>query len=72
MNGVKIDFRSDPSPEEKASIYQRLAEFNVSQVGDARFKEFAIFAADESESFLGGLLGFVHWNACFIHHDAAN
>jgi hypothetical protein len=30
-----------------------LAEFNVSQVGDARFKEFAVFAADESASILG-------------------
>jgi hypothetical protein len=29
MNGVKIDIRSDPSPEEKATIFQRLAEFNV-------------------------------------------
>ena len=66
MNGVKIDFSSDPSHEEKASIYQRLPEFNISRVGDARFKEFAVFAADESESIVGGLLGFVHWNGCFI------
>jgi ribosomal protein S18 acetylase RimI-like enzyme len=67
MNGVKIDLRSAPSPEDKALIFNNLAEFNVSQVGDAGFKEFAIFASDDSESFLGGLLGYVHWNGCFIN-----
>src|ERR1700749_4056091 len=63
---VKIDFRPDPSPEEKALIFNRLAEFNVSQVGDAKFQEFGVFASGESESILGGLLGFMHWNGCFI------
>jgi ribosomal protein S18 acetylase RimI-like enzyme len=66
MNSVKIDVRPDPSPEEKALIFNSLAEFNVSQVGDPKFKEFGVFASGESESILGGLLGFIHWNGCFI------
>jgi len=48
MNSVKIDFRADPSPEEKAFVFNNLAEFNVSQVGEARFKEFAGFLPRES------------------------
>jgi ribosomal protein S18 acetylase RimI-like enzyme len=66
MNSVKIEVRSDPSQEEKAVIFNSLAEFNVSQVGDAKFKEFGVFASGESELILGGLLGFIHWNGCFI------
>ena len=36
MNGVKIEVRSDPSQVEKDLIFNSLAEFNESQVGDAR------------------------------------
>jgi ribosomal protein S18 acetylase RimI-like enzyme len=66
MNGVKIDVRYDPSPEEKALIVNGLVAFNESKVGDARFKEFGIFASGESESIVAGLLGFMLWNGCFI------
>jgi GNAT superfamily N-acetyltransferase len=66
MNGVKIDVRYDPSPEEKALIVNGLVAFNESKVGDARFKEFGIFASGESESIVAGLLGFMLWNVCFI------
>jgi ribosomal protein S18 acetylase RimI-like enzyme len=66
MNDVKIDVRFDPSPEEKDLIFNGLVEFNESQVGDARFKEFGIFAAGKSEPLVAGLLGLMHWNGCFI------
>jgi GNAT superfamily N-acetyltransferase len=66
MNGVKIEVRSDPSQVEKDLIFNSLAEFNESQVGDARFKEFGIFAYGESESIVAGLLGFILWNGFFI------
>jgi GNAT superfamily N-acetyltransferase len=66
MAVLKIDVRADPSPEEKDRIFKSLAEFNESQVGDPRLKEFGIFASDESESIVGGLLGFTYWNGCFI------
>jgi ribosomal protein S18 acetylase RimI-like enzyme len=66
MNDVKIDVRFDPSPEEKDLIVNSLVEFNESQVGDARFKEFRIFASGGCESIVAGLLGFILWNGCFI------
>ena len=66
MNGVKIEIRSHPSQEEQALIFNHLAEFNQSQVGDAQRQDFGIFAADGSGSTVGGLLGFIHWNGCFI------
>jgi ribosomal protein S18 acetylase RimI-like enzyme len=66
MNGLRIDVRSDPAQEEKDFIFNSLAEFNESQVGDARLREFGIFASDESGAIVAGLLGFTLWNGCFI------
>jgi ribosomal protein S18 acetylase RimI-like enzyme len=66
MNGLRIDVRSDPAQEEKDFIFNGLAEFNESQVGDARFREFGIFASNESGAIVAGLLGFTLWNGCFI------
>jgi ribosomal protein S18 acetylase RimI-like enzyme len=36
------------------------------KIFDAGFKEFAVFASNDAETLLGGLLGYVHWNGCFI------
>jgi GNAT superfamily N-acetyltransferase len=66
MNGLRIDVRSDPAQEEKDFIFNSLAEFNESQVRDARVREFGIFASNESGAIVAGLLGFTLWNGCFI------
>jgi ribosomal protein S18 acetylase RimI-like enzyme len=66
MNNVKIEVRCDPSTEERDFIFNGLVQFNESQVGDARFKEFGIFAASESEAIIAGLLGHTLWNGFFI------
>ena len=52
--------------EEKDFILNSLAEFNESQVRDARVREFGIFASNESGAIVAGLLGFTLWNGCFI------
>ena len=62
MNDVKIEVRCDPSAEERELIVDSLVEFNESRVGDARFKEFGIFASGESEATIAGLLGHTLWN----------
>jgi GNAT superfamily N-acetyltransferase len=66
MNDVKIEVRRDPSAEEIDLIFNGLVEFNESQVGDARFKEFGIFASCQSEATIAGLLGHILWNGVFI------
>ena len=66
MNDVKIEVRRDPSAEEIDLIFNGLVEFNESQVGDARFKEFRIFASCQSEATIAGLLGHTLWNGFFI------
>ena len=33
---------------------------------NAGFKEFAVFASDDAETVLGGLLGYVHWNGASL------
>jgi GNAT superfamily N-acetyltransferase len=66
MNDVKIEVRRDPSAEEIDLIFNGLVEFNESQAGDARFKEFGIFASGQSEATIAGLLGHTLWNGFFI------
>ena len=66
MNDVKIEVRRDPSAEEIDLIFNGLVEFNESQVGDARFKEFGIFASGQSEATIAGLLSHTLWNGFFI------
>jgi GNAT superfamily N-acetyltransferase len=66
MNNVKIEVRCNPSTEESDFIFNRLVQFNESKVGDARFKEFGIFASSESEAIIAGLLGHRLWNGFFI------
>jgi ribosomal protein S18 acetylase RimI-like enzyme len=66
MNNVKVEVRCDPSAQEIDLIFNGLAEFNESRAGDARFKEFGIFASGESEATIGGLLGHTLWNGFFI------
>jgi hypothetical protein len=55
MNDVKIEVRRDPSTGEIDLIFNGLVEFNESQVGDARFKEFGIFASGQSEATIAGV-----------------
>jgi hypothetical protein len=50
----------------KDLIFNSLAEFNESQVGGARSREFGIFASDEAGVIVAGLLGFTLWNGFFI------
>jgi ribosomal protein S18 acetylase RimI-like enzyme len=66
MDDVKIEVRGDPSAEETDLIFNGLVEFNESQVGDARFKEFGILASGESAAIIAGLLGHTLWNGFFI------
>jgi ribosomal protein S18 acetylase RimI-like enzyme len=66
MNNVQIEVRRDPSAQERDLIFDGLAEFNESRVGDARFAEFGILASGESEATIAGLLGHTLWNGFFI------
>jgi ribosomal protein S18 acetylase RimI-like enzyme len=66
MDDVQIEVRCDPSAEETNLIFNGLVEFNESQVGDARFKEFGIWASGESPAIIAGLLGHTLWNGFFI------
>jgi ribosomal protein S18 acetylase RimI-like enzyme len=66
MDDIQIEVRCDPSAEETDLIFNGLVEFNKSQVGDARFKEFGIWASGESAAIIAGLLGHTLWNGFFV------
>ena len=58
--------RSEPTPEEQYRIIDPLIAYNEAQVGPRNKKDFAFFVKSESGDFVGGLLGFTHFNHFFV------
>lgn len=56
----------DPPAERARLISDPLIDFNESQAGERKVKNFALFAKDASGVLLGGLLGSTHWNHFFV------
>jgi ribosomal protein S18 acetylase RimI-like enzyme len=63
---LKFTVEMDPPPDRSRLISDPLIDFNESQAGDRRIKNFALFAKDASGVVLGGLLGSTHWNHFFV------
>jgi GNAT superfamily N-acetyltransferase len=63
---LKITVEADPPPDRARLISDPLIDFNESQAGDRRVKNYALFAKDASGVVLGGLLGSTHWNHFFV------
>jgi GNAT superfamily N-acetyltransferase len=63
---LTITAEVDPAPERARLISEPLIDYNESQAGDRRVKNYALFARDPSGIVLGGLLGSTHWNHFFI------
>jgi hypothetical protein len=55
---MKIDIHLNPSQDGKDVVIKNLVGFSDSKAGDARHREFGLFACDGSESIIGGALGF--------------
>jgi GNAT superfamily N-acetyltransferase len=65
---VKLTFtlENQPASEQKNLILGSLDAFNEAQAGPCNFKEFTLFARSETGSFVGGLVGWTHWNHFFV------
>jgi GNAT superfamily N-acetyltransferase len=65
---VKLTFtlETQPTSEQKKLILDSLDIFNDAQAGSCNFKEFTLFARSETGGFVGGLLGWTHWNHFFV------
>jgi ribosomal protein S18 acetylase RimI-like enzyme len=57
---------SEPTPEEQYRIIDPLITYNEAQVGRRNKKDFAFFVKSETGEFVGGLLGFTHFNHFFV------
>jgi ribosomal protein S18 acetylase RimI-like enzyme len=55
-----------PTPEEQYRIIDSLIAYNEAQVGPRSKKDFAFFVRSETGDFVGGLLGFTHFNHFFV------
>jgi ribosomal protein S18 acetylase RimI-like enzyme len=56
----------EPTPEERYRIIDPLIAFNEAQAGPRKKKEFVFSAHSKIGEFVGGLLGFTHWNHFFV------
>ena len=63
---LNFTLQPEPTPEERNRIIDPLIAYNEAQVGPRNKKEFAFSMHSETGEFIGGLLGFTHWNHFFV------
>jgi ribosomal protein S18 acetylase RimI-like enzyme len=63
---LTFTLRAEPTPEERFRIIDPLIDHNEAQAGPRNTKEFAITVGSDSGQFIGGLLGFTHFNHFFV------
>jgi GNAT superfamily N-acetyltransferase len=63
---LTFTLKPEPTPEERYRIIDPLIAYNEAQVGPRNSKEFAFSVHSETGEFIGGLLGFTHWNHFFV------
>lgn len=64
---VRIEFKSNPSEEERLQILEPLRAYNAAMAGDGKSEKFALFVRDEqTDAVLGGLHGRILYRWLFI------
>lgn len=64
---VRIEFKSNPSEEERLEILEPLKAYNAAKAGDGQSEKFAFFVRDqETDAVLGGLHGRILYRWLFI------
>ncbi|UZJ58648.1 GNAT family N-acetyltransferase [Pseudomonas sp. KU26590] len=64
---VRIEFKSNPSEEERLQILEPLRDYNAAMAGDGKHEKFALFVRDEqTDAVLGGLHGRILYSWLFI------
>jgi ribosomal protein S18 acetylase RimI-like enzyme len=56
----------EPTPEQQYRIIDPLIAYNEAQAGPRNKQDFAFFVKSETDEFVGGLLGFTHFNHFFV------
>jgi GNAT superfamily N-acetyltransferase len=64
---MRIEFKSNPSEEERLEILEPLRAYNAAKAGDGKSEKFAFFVRDETTgAVLGGLHGRILYSWLFI------
>lgn len=64
---VRIEFKSNPTEEERLQILEPLRAYNFEKAGDGQSEKFALFVRDETtDAVLGGLHGRIFFRWMFI------
>ena len=64
---LTFTLQPDPALEERNRILDPLSAYNEAKAGPGKKKEFAFSVHSETGEFVGGLLGFTHWNHFFVY-----
>jgi GNAT superfamily N-acetyltransferase len=63
---LTYNLHPEPTPEEQYRIIDPLIVYNEAQAGPRNKKDFAFSVQSETGEFVGGLLGFTHFNHFFV------
>ena len=64
---VRIEFKSNPSENERLQILEPLRAYNAAKAGDGLSEKFALFVRDETtDAVIGGLHGRILYRWLFI------
>lgn len=64
---VRIEFKSNPSEDERLEILEPLRAYNAAKAGDGKSEKFAFFVRDEhTDAVIGGLHGRILYRWLFI------
>jgi GNAT superfamily N-acetyltransferase len=64
---VRIEFKSNPSEDERLQILEPLRAYNAAKAGDGLSEKFALFVRDETtDAVIGGLHGRILYRWLFI------
>ena len=63
---LTFTLKPEPTPEERYRIIDPLVAYNEEKAGPRNSKEFAFSVRSETGEFVGGLLGYTHWNHFFV------
>ena len=63
---LSFTLKPEPAPDDRNRIIDPLSAYNEAKAGPRNSKEFTVSVHSETGAFVGGLLGFTHWNHFFV------
>ena len=66
LESTRVSVESDASPHDVAAVQAGLMAFNVARIGPANEEPVQVFARDDRDRIVGGLLGHIRWRWLYV------